>query len=54
MEIVLGALMDYIHQKMKRQRILKFSLLALIFFAGCGFAYIGRAARCVPEVDPIY
>ncbi|CRL14255.1 hypothetical protein RR11_2735 [Ruegeria sp. R11] len=45
MEIVLGALMDYIHQNMKRRRILKICLLVLIVIVGCGFAYIEWAAR---------
>ncbi len=40
MEMVLGAIGDYIHKTMKKRRVLKPVLLVIIFTIGCGLAFV--------------
>ncbi len=40
MEIVLGALMDWLDRRLTRRALLKWVLLAVVFGFGCWLAYL--------------
>ncbi|MBM1859114.1 hypothetical protein JQW73_22265 [Sulfitobacter pseudonitzschiae] len=40
MEIVLGALMDWLDRRLARRALLKWVLLAVVFGVGCWLAYL--------------
>ncbi len=40
MEIILGAIADYIAKNMRKRSVIKYVLLALIVTLGCGLAYM--------------
>lgn len=44
MEILLGAIGDFIHKNMTKWRFVKYVLLALIFAIICGLAYLDWAS----------
>lgn len=44
MEVVLGALMDWLDRRLARRALLKWALLAVVFGFGCWLAYLEWSA----------